>query len=181
MASARPSGFVHRPDFVDAGEEEALLAEVRRLEFADVRMRGQVARRRTAHFGWRYGYESARIEPGPPIPAFLLPLRARTAELADAVADEIVEVLVTEYPPGAGIGWHRDAPSFGIVAGVSLLGPCRFRFRRGEGERRQILELMLAPRSAYVLRGEARWQWQHAIPPVKTARYSITFRTLQRR
>jgi alkylated DNA repair dioxygenase AlkB len=181
MAPAGPSGFVHRQDFVDASEEEALLAEVRRLEFSDVRMRGEVARRRTAHFGWRYGYESARIEPGPPIPAFLLPLRARTAALAGVVADELVEVLVTEYPPGAGIGWHRDAPGFGIVAGVSLLGPCRFRFRQGEGERRQIQALTLDPRSAYVLDGEARWQWQHAIPPVKAARYSITFRTLQHR
>lgn len=181
MAPAGPSGFVHRPDFVDAGEEEAILAEVRRLEFSDVRMRGQVARRRTAHFGWRYGYESARIEPGPPIPAFLLPLRARTAELAGVVADEVVEVLVTEYPPGAGIGWHRDAPGFGIVAGVSLLGPCRFCFRQGEGERRRLQALTLDPRSAYVLDGEARWQWQHAIAPVKAARYSITFRTLQHR
>jgi alkylated DNA repair dioxygenase AlkB len=88
-------------------------------------------------------------------------------------------VLVTEYTPGAGIGWHRDAPSFGVVVGVSLLGPCRFRFARGAGGARETRAVILEPRSAYVLSGPARWQWQHSIPPGKTARYSITFRTMR--
>ena len=106
---------------------------IRAIEFSEVKMRGAVARRRTAHFGWLYGYETWRIEPGPPIPGFLLPLRGRVGELAGVSADELVEVLLTEYTPGAGIGWHRDAPMFGVVAGVSLLGACRFRFERGQG------------------------------------------------
>lgn len=33
-------------------------------------------------------------------------------------------------------------------------------------------------RSAYAMRGAARWKWQHAISPTKELRYSITFRTL---
>jgi alkylated DNA repair dioxygenase AlkB len=142
-------------------------------------MRGQVARRRTAHFGWVYGYESWRIEPGPPIPAALLPLRARAAELAGLAPDALVEVLATEYPPGAAIGWHRDAPQFGSVVGVSLLGAARMRFQRGTGPARRTCVATLEPRSAYVLAGEARWRWQHSIPPVKEWRYSITFRTLR--
>jgi hypothetical protein len=32
---------------------------------------------------------------------------------------------------------------------------------------------------AYLLRGSARWDWQHSIPPVDTLRYSITFRNLR--
>jgi alkylated DNA repair dioxygenase AlkB len=144
-------------------------------------MRGQVARRRTAHFGWVYGYESWRITPGPPLPDFLLPLRARVAALADLEPDALAEVLVTEYPAGAAIGWHRDAPQFGVVIGVSLLGACRMRFQRGRGAQRQTRAVALAPRSAYVLTGEARQHWQHSIPPMRAPRYSITFRTLRTR
>ena len=174
-----PEGFVYRPDVIFAAEEDTLLQSLHTLAFGEVRMRGQVARRRTIHFGWTYGYETWRVEPGPMIPAFLLGLRARAAALAGVAPDAMAEVLVTHYPPGAGIGWHRDAPAFGVVVGVSLLGACRFRFQRGRGAARQTRALALAPRSAYVLDGAARWQWQHAIPPGREERYSVTFRTLR--
>jgi alkylated DNA repair dioxygenase AlkB len=174
-----PPGFTYRPEFVTAEDEAVLVEALRALPFEEIRMRGQVARRRTIHFGWRYGYESWRIEPGPPIPDFLLPLRARCAALTGQDAQRFAEVLITEYRPGAGIGWHRDAPMFGTVVGVSLLAPCRFRFQRGEGTERQTRGIVLAPRSAYVLDGEARWQWQHAIPPMADWRYSVTFRDLR--
>jgi alkylated DNA repair dioxygenase AlkB len=174
-----PDGFRYVSDFLQEAEERDLLSEVRTLPFNEVRMRGQVARRRTTHFGWLYGYESWRITPGPPIPAFLLPLRDRVAGLLGVPPGDLAEVLVTEYLSGAGIGWHRDAPMFGDVAGISLLGPCRFRFRRERDGIRQTRDLTLAPRSAYVLAGAARWQWQHSIPPGRSPRYSITFRTLR--
>jgi len=144
-------------------------------------MHGVVARRRVRHFGWHYGYDRGRIEPGEPIPDFLLPVRARLAGFASVDAEALGEALVTEYPPGAGIGWHRDAPAFGIVAAVSLLAPARMRFRRGKTGAWETAELELAPRSAYLIAGEARSQWQHGIPPAKALRYSITFRTLRPR
>lgn len=177
---ATPPGFSYHSDFLTVGEERDVLAGVTALEFYDVKMRGQVARRRTTHFGWTYGYETWRIEPGPPIPDFLLALRGRAAGVGDVAADELVEVLVTHYPPGAGIGWHRDAPMFGVVVGVSLASACRFRFQRGKGDERRTAAAELEPRSAYVLDGQARWQWQHSIPPAKTERYSVTYRTLRR-
>jgi alkylated DNA repair protein (DNA oxidative demethylase) len=176
-----PAGFRYIADFVSPGEDSHLVEVVRALPYRDVVMRGQVARRRTAHFGWRYGYESFRVEPGPPLPDALLPLRARAAALAEVEDTDLAEVLVTVYPPGAGIGWHRDAPAFGVVVGVSLGSPCRMRFQRGTGEARQTRALILEPRSAYVLAGEVRWAWQHTIPPIATERYSITFRTLSAR
>jgi alkylated DNA repair dioxygenase AlkB len=175
-----PDGFTYHADFVSADEERALLGGVRALEYHDVKMRGQVARRRTTHFGWTYGYETWRIEPGPPIPDFLAELRARAAALGGVAPDELVEVLVTHYAPGAGIGWHRDAPMFGVVIGVSLQSDCRFRFQRGKGPERRTAAAVLAPRSAYVLDGAARWQWQHSIPPARQERYSVTYRTLRR-
>jgi DNA oxidative demethylase len=142
-------------------------------------MHGQAARRTAKHYGLSYDYGSAGSRAGDPMPAWLLPLRARAAELAGVEPDELVEALVQHYPPGAPIGWHRDSPQFGIVAGVSLASPARMRFQRGKGEKREVTEILVEPGSAYVLAGKARWSWQHSIPPVKEDRYSITFRTLR--
>jgi alkylated DNA repair dioxygenase AlkB len=174
-----PEGFVYREDVLSSDEQARLVEGLRTLVFGEVRMRGQVARRRTIHFGWTYGYETWRVEPGPPIPEFLVGLRVRAARLAGVEGEALAEVLVTHYPPGAGIGWHRDAPAFGVVVGVSLLGACRLRFQQGRGAARTTRALTLAARSAYVLDGAARWQWQHAIPPGREERYSVTFRTLR--
>lgn len=174
-----PEGLRYVPDLLGVAEETELVERVGHVELSTVEMRGQVARRRTAHFGWVYGYESWRIEPGPPIPTFLEPLRERAAVLAGVEPTALAEVLLTEYPAGAGIGWHRDAPQFGVVVGVSLLGACRMRFRLGTAATRETRTLVLEPRSAYVLDGDVRWRWQHSIPPTKALRYSVTFRTLR--
>lgn len=186
-----PAGLVYRADFVTAAEEQALVREIERLDLGKVEMRGVVARRRTAHFGWNYHYETFELSYGKPIPDFLLGLRERLSELTAVRPDEFGEALVTEYPPGAPIGWHRDAPAFGIVVGISLVSECRMRFRpwphvparRGQAKQSQapLPEQTLAPRSAYVLQGDARTRWEHSIPPVAARRYSITYRTLRAR
>jgi DNA oxidative demethylase len=176
----RPEGLLYVPDFLTEAEERELLEHIRGVAFAEIRMHGQVARRRTAHFGWLYGYESWQVEPGPPLPDFLLALRARCAEVMEESPERLVEALVSEYPPGATIGWHRDAPMFGPkVVGVSLGGTCRMRFQKGKDEARRTYALELAPRSAYLLSGASRSAWQHSIPAVKEPRYSVTFRTLR--
>ena len=177
----QPEGLLYRPDFVSAGEERALLDLVERTEFQEVRMRGQAARRTVAHFGYDYDYEAWRLAPAPPIPPELAWLRDRCAELAGLEPGTLAQALVSRYPAGAGIGWHRDAPMFGPqVVGVSLLSACRMRFQRKAGGVRRVHELELAPRSAYVLAGKARSAWQHSIPATKGLRYSITFRSVER-
>ena len=170
-----PGGFQYLPDFVSQDEERALLQHMPEASFREVRMRGQVALRRAAHYGWDYGYESWEISPAAPAPGWLLPLRERAAGLIGVEPQALEEVLVTEYPLGAGIGWHRDAPMFGpAVVGVSLGSAAKLRFRRAGETSAAVVE----PRSAYVLDGPARKQWQHSIPGGKALRYSITFRTL---
>jgi alkylated DNA repair protein (DNA oxidative demethylase) len=177
----KPEGLVYRPDFITADEEQTVLAVVRDLEFHQVRMHGQIARRTVCHFGYDYDYESrGSISQASALPAELLWLRDRCARLADLQPEELAQTLISRYPPGAPIGWHRDAPMFGAkIAGVSLLSACRMRFQRSAGDVRLGFELELAPRSAYVLGGAARSLWQHSIPPVKDLRYSITFRTMR--
>ncbi len=174
-----PAGFVYRADFIAVAEERALLDEIVAMPFGDVTMRGVTAKRRVRQFGWKYSFESFRVTPGSEMPEFLIPLRDRAASLAGVDATALSEALITEYREGAAIGWHRDAPMFGIVVGVSLLASCTFRLRRGDGTRQKPIKLELAPRSAYVIDGEVRQHWQHSIPPVRALRYSITFRTLR--
>jgi len=175
-----PEGFVYQPEFLSSAEEQMLLEEIGRIQFSAVRMHGVTARRRVAHYGWLYSFESFRVSPGPPIPDFLLPVRQNLSSWAGIAPEDLSEALVTEYPPGATIGWHKDAAPFGIVLAVSLAGTCRLRLRRGEAEQRETAEVLVEPRSAYMLSGLARTQWQHHIPPTREQRYSITFRTLRK-
>lgn len=174
-----PEGLVYVPDFLAVEEEAGLLEAVERLDYAEVRMHGQAARRTVRHFGYRYDYEAWKVVPTDPLPGEFEWLRKRAAGLAGLHPEELAETLVTRYPPGAGIGYHRDAPMFGPkVVGVSLLSPCPMRFQRRVGDVRHVFVLDLAPRSAYVLAGKARSVWQHGILATKGLRYSFTFRTL---
>ena len=86
-------------------------------------------------------------------------------------------MLVTEYQAHAGIGWHRDKAVFGEVVGISLLASCQFRLRRKRATRWERVTLEAEPRSAYLLSGPSRTEWEHSIPEVDTLRYSVTFRT----
>jgi len=171
-------GFQYSPEFVSRDEESALVAGIRALEFRSVVMHGVTARRRVVQFGQHYRFQSRSISPAHPIPEFLWPLRDRAAALTTAPSEAFGEALVTEYQPGAGIGWRVDAPAFGIVVGVSLLGHCRMKLRPSTGSGK-IVTIGLEPRSVYVLAGTARWQWRHSIPPANELRYSVTFRTLR--
>jgi alkylated DNA repair protein (DNA oxidative demethylase) len=176
----RPEGLRYKPDFLTEEEERRLLALMDEVEFREVTMRGQTARRTVRHYGYDYGYESWQLVPADPLPSVLVWLRDRCGELAGAEPDELAQALVSRYPPGAGIGWHRDAPMFGrAVVGVSLGSACRLRFQRRVGGIRRVYDVDLAPRSAYVLAGQARSAWQHSIPPAENLRYSITFRTVR--
>lgn len=181
-----PDGFRYRDDFITLEEEASLAAEIARLEFDTFEMRGVVARRRVAFFGRAYDGARARVLP---MPAFLLPLRERLAAWAGVAADDFAMALINEYAAGAPIGWHRDAPPYGIVAGVSALSSCRMRLRpyvspadqaSVHGKKRIATHTVaLARRSAYLMAGESRSGYEHHIPPVTELRYSITFRTLR--
>lgn len=178
----RPDGLTYRPAFLGRDEQAAVLTTLDGVEFGAVRMRGQTARRTVAHFGCTYDYQGRGLVPAEPLPGELAWLRARSATLAGLSAGDLVQVLVTRYPSGAGIGWHRDAPVFGAqVVGVSLGAACRLRFQRRSNDARLVYDLDLEPGSVYLLEGPARWSWQHSIPPVAAPRSSITFRTLSDR
>jgi len=175
-----PSGWAYRTDFVSVAEEAELLAAIADLPLEEARYRGYVARRRVAHFGTDYDFGANQLLPAPPLPPAFQPLRARAAAWIGEPPEALGSALVAEYRPGVPLGWHRDVPDFETVVGVSLGGCARMRFRRYppvRPKKADVLSLELAPRSAYLLRAEARWAWQHSIAPTPGLRYSITFRT----
>jgi alkylated DNA repair dioxygenase AlkB len=152
---------------------------VRELAFREFEFHGYTGKRRVVSFGWHYDFGERQLRKADDIPDFLLALRPLAAAFADLHSEDLQHVLVTEYAPGAGIGWHRDKAVFGQVVGISLLAPCVFRLRRevrGQWER---VNVVAEPRSAYLLSGPARTEWEHSIPPVDALRYSITFRNLR--
>jgi alkylated DNA repair dioxygenase AlkB len=174
-----PDGLVYRPDFLSQQEERELVGHVERLPFEAFEFHGFLGKRRTVSFGWRYVFDGSGLTEAESIPDFLLPLRERAAALAGREADAFPHVLVTEYANGAGIGWHRDRSVFGEVVGISLLSPAKLRFRRKDGSRWQRAVLQAEPRSAYLLSGPSRTEWEHSIAATEGLRYSITFRTLR--
>jgi alkylated DNA repair dioxygenase AlkB len=176
---SRLEGFRYQPDLLDQADEETLLRHVRTLPFREFEFHGYTGKRRVVSFGWKYEFSGERLRKAEDIPQFLLPLRSRAAAFARLKAEAFEHVLVTEYGPGAGIGWHRDKGVFGEVVGISLLSPCVLRFRHKAGEKWERVNVLTEPRSAYHLTGPARSQWQHSILRVDSLRYSITFRTMR--
>ena len=175
---ALPEGFRYHPSLLSADEEAALARELAALPFKPFDFHGYQANRQVVGFGYRYDYDRRAVVEAAPFPSFLEPLRRKIAESFERSADAFRQVLINEYRPGAGIGWHRDKPQFDEVVGVSLLAPCVFRFRRKSGETWDRRTLTVEPRSAYLLTGPSRTIWEHSIPAVDRHRYSITFRTL---
>jgi alkylated DNA repair dioxygenase AlkB len=180
IQKALPAGLVYEPDFISREEETALLTKISNLPLREAKYKEYTAKRRIMSYGATYDFSSNELIPAGPIPEFLLQLRERIARWVRVPASRFTHALIAEYKTGTQLGWHRDVPDFEIIVGVSLGGPCRMRLRRyppKKGKNADSLSLDLEPRSAYSMRGEARWGWQHSIPPTKTVRYSITFRT----
>jgi alkylated DNA repair dioxygenase AlkB len=173
-----PEGFRYHPGVLSAEEGEGLARELAPLPFKPFDFHGYLANRQVVSFGYRYDYDRRAIVEAAPFPPFLLSLRSKVAALFDRPENDFRQVLINEYRPGAGIGWHRDKAQFDEVVGVSLLAPCLLRFRRKVGASWERASLTIEPRSAYLLSGPARALWEHSIPALDQLRYSITLRTL---
>jgi alkylated DNA repair dioxygenase AlkB len=172
------AGLELRDGFINESEHDELVAYLSALDLEPFRFHGWLGNRKTRTFGWRYDFDDASFAPAEPIPDWLHPLRANAAGLAGVEPKDFAHVLLARYDPGAGIGWHRDRPQFDKVVGISLGAPAvmRFRQRTDSGFRRA--NVPLGSRSAYLLAGAVRHDWEHSIAPAKALRFSITFRTL---
>jgi len=174
-----PEGFRYESKLLNEAEERTLVAEIQRLPLKAFEFHGFSGKRRVVSFGWQYDFNQAKLREVAAVPEFFRPVREKAARFAGVDAHALEHLLVTEYEPGAPIGWHRDRAIFVDVIGISLLSPCTFRFRRKAGAGWERASLRLAPRSAYLLRGPARTDWEHSIPGVERLRYSLTFRNFR--
>lgn len=178
---SQPEGFRYEPNLLSPEEERALIEQFGTLDLKPFHFHGYEGNRRVVSFGHHYDFSDQKLKQTRPIPEFLLPLRAKAGVFASIASDDLSHVLITEYAPGAGIGWHRDKSVFGDVIGVSFASACRFRFRRQAGKKWERAEQLLEPRSIYLMRGASRTEWEHSIPAGEELRYSVTFRTLRQR
>tara|TARA_B100001105_G_scaffold32701_1_gene22907 strand:- start:37 stop:645 length:609 start_codon:yes stop_codon:yes gene_type:complete len=175
-----PPGMVVARDFLSAQEEAGLITLLRQLPLAPARYKGYTARRQVVSYGGSFDYDSNELLPAAPLPETLHPLRDRMAAWAGLPPHALVHALVAEYPPGTPLGWHRDVPDFEDIIGLSLGGPAVLRFRPYPPvalTRADVIPVTAEPRAIYLLRGPARWDWQHSVSPVKALRWSVTFRT----
>ena len=172
------AGLEYRADFIGEAEERELIGHLVEAELSPFRFQGWTGKRLTRTFGWRYDFDDRSFAPSDPIPGWLQPLRSQAAGLFGVAPDAFAHVLLVRYDPGAGIGWHRDRPVFETVVGISLGSPAVLRFRRRRDGGFDRMNVEVEPRSAYLLSGPARHEWEHSIAPGETLRFSITFRTL---
>jgi len=181
-ADVLPPGLAVEPAFIDVAEEQALLALATTLPLHEARYKEYTARRRVYAYGSRFDFDEYKLQPAAigELPAALHALRERLARWVGIAPDQFVHVMIAEYRQGTPLGWHRDAPDYELICGVSLGSSARLRFRPWpprEPKKQDIVAIDLAPRSAYCMRDTARWGWQHSVPPVPGLRYSITMRT----
>jgi alkylated DNA repair dioxygenase AlkB len=179
FAPALPDGLTYIDGLIDADQEAVLTEAARQVDVSPFRFQGWTGKRQTASFGWHYDFDDASFAETEAIPDWLIGLRAAAASVAGLDAAALLQVLVSRYDPGAGIGWHRDRPQYDKVLGLSLSAACVLRLRRriGAGFERRHVEL--PPRSLYLLAGEVRREWEHSIVPTAVTRRSITLRTLR--
>lgn len=182
IAPVYPEGFRYLPGFITEEEETRLLTIIGRITRHPFVFQGFEAKRRVASFGYDYRFDTARLVRGPDIPEAFQPLIYQVAATCGLPAADFAELLITEYPSGSVINWHRDAPPFDLVAGISLSADCTFRLRpydKAKQVRGSVLSLPVLRRSLYILNGPSRTDWQHSIAADQETRYSITLRTLR--
>jgi len=172
------AGLATGRDIVTPAEEKTLTAAIDAAGLSPFRYQGWTGKRLTVAFGWAYDFETGRMVPADPLPAWLLPFRDRAAWFAGLPAEALAQALLIRYDPGAGIGWHVDRPVFGHVVGISLGALATMRFPRRRGGAFLRANVPLEPRGAYHLSGEVRHAWEHSIAEMDRTRWSVTFRSL---
>jgi alkylated DNA repair dioxygenase AlkB len=177
-----PEGFAYYPCFLTSAEEQYLLEQIAKIDLHTFLFQGYEAKRKVASFGYDYSFDKRSLTRGKPIPAEFNELITKVSAHLSLNPVDVAELLITEYPVGSVINWHRDAPPFDIIAGISLQADCIFKLRPHEKQKQvrgSVISVPVERRSLYLIQGAARSDWQHSTAPVNGIRYSITLRTLR--
>lgn len=183
IAPALPQGFSYYPSFISEDEEVLLLHLIQEYDLQAMKFHQYVAKRNVKSFGRGWSFTEQQLIQGNSIPQEFDFLINKISNQFQIKKELIAQFLITEYPVGAVINWHRDAPPFDIIIGVSLLTDCIFKLRPHQKEkqtRSATLSLEVQRRSLYIMKGLSKTEWQHCTAPANGLRYSLTFRTLKK-
>lgn len=166
------------PDILTREEIERLEHRVQGMTLKPYEHGEWIANRLVAHYSCptHQAYSDDTIHD---IPRWMIGVRNRIVAAAGLAPRSFIQFSVSVYPPGAGIGWHRDMPPFRRIIGVSIGAPSTMRFRQKtpEGAWRRY-NLPLTPGCVYAITQDARSRWEHSIAPVKAWRASFTTRDI---
>ena len=174
-----PAGFRYMPDVISPAQERDLVARFAKLDLKPFLFHGYKGNRRIYTFGHRYAFAGQEARDDASIPEYLKPLMEIAGEISGTPAAGFEQIMVTEYAAGAGIGWHRDRPTYEDIVGISFLAPCALRLRKRDGDDWERMTAHVEPRTAYLLHGKVRNVWQHSIAPMDVLRYSVTLRSFR--
>ncbi len=153
------------PDVVTPDEEQAIVDQLEPFLVANRQKTSFNSRTTVIRWG-------AHLYQGPktigPIPAFLAALGARMP------MREPESVTMNLWNPGDSLQPHVDKGGETVCI-LGLLSTAKLQYvRKGK----TALTVTHEPRSILSMCGEARWQWEHAVLPMKARRISLIFRTL---
>jgi alkylated DNA repair dioxygenase AlkB len=182
IGPALPEGFFCSPGFITEAEEMYLAKTIQQFDLQNMKFHEYEAKRKVISFGRGWSFTDQKLKEGNPIPGEFNFLVERIANHLQIPKESIAQFLITEYPVGSVINWHRDAPPFETIVGVSLLCDCNFKLRphdKTKQTRAATISLLVQRRSIYSMTGIAKTAWQHSTAPLNKIRYSLTFRTLK--
>lgn len=177
-----PPGFTYGENFISIEEEKGLVIAIEQQNLQNMKFHQYEAKRKVISFGSGWSFTDQCLKQGNPIPTAFDFLIERIATHLNIPKDSIAQFLITQYPVDSVINWHRDAPPFETIIGVSLLSDCTFKLRPHEKTKQTrgtTISLPVRTRSFYIMTGESKIAWQHCTAPVAKIRYSLTFRTLR--
>lgn len=182
IAPVLPAGFHYHSAFINEAEEMFLIKTIEQFDLQNMKFHEYEAKRKVISFGRGWSFTEQQLKEGNPIPVEFNFLVERIADHLQIPTELIAQFLITEYPVGSVINWHRDAPPFETIVGVSLLSDCTFKLRPHDKEkqtRSATVSLPVQRRSLYTMTGVSKNAWQHCTVPLNKVRYSLTFRTLK--
>lgn len=179
-------GLTYIPNYIGVPEQHQLLKEIDEQEWS---LESLESTRRIQQHGYRYEYQNGILVAC----NYLGDLPDWAMQIAKRIyGDRLTEIIpdqatVNEYEPGQGLRSHIDCVTcFGdTLITLSLGSPYMMEFTHSRTQEKR--ELLLLPGSLLVLKGEARYVWQHGVIPrdrdiyngrefIRSRRVSLTFR-----
>ena len=160
MEAAVP-GFKLYRNFISEALEEELMEEIDSMPWV------VDYDRRLQYYGYRNElekpYDLVKFPVSIPPKIYRLSEELVDQKILDAQPDQ---VIINEYDPGQGIRPHKDRNYFdNQICGINLGSGCVMKFIRIKGG--DVVDIEVPRRSIYVMQDEARYKWNHAIPPRK--------------